>query len=95
MKKVFDDFTKCYPISKTLQFSLIPKGKTLEHIKASGIIDEDAEKFEKYKAVKPLFDQCHREYIEQCMSGVEMNWEDLADSLCDYQEKSQMIPKKA
>lgn len=44
MNTIFDDFTNCYQVSKTLRFSLLAIGKTSEHIKKDGIIAEDAER---------------------------------------------------
>ena len=73
MKNIFDDFTHCYPISKTLQFSLIPIGKTEEHIKSAGIIEEDRVRSEIYEQVKPLIDRCHRNYIDNSFRSLRDN----------------------
>ena len=34
-------FTGLYPLSKTLRFELRPIGKTLEYIKAHGLLEQD------------------------------------------------------
>jgi CRISPR-associated protein Cpf1 len=44
MKSIWDEFTNMYSLSKTLRFELKPIGKTLEHIKQKGLIEEDKER---------------------------------------------------
>ena len=62
------DFTGLYPLSKTLRFSLLPQGRTLEHIIDSNILDEDHHRAESYKKVKKIIDEYHKVYIEDMLS---------------------------
>ncbi len=78
---IHEQFTKCYPVTKTLRFSLIPQYETMENVKKYGIIDEDEEKIKNYEKVKPIFDKCHRMFIEESLSGVSLDWGKLAHSL--------------
>ena len=38
------DFTRLYPLSKTLRFELKPVGKTKENIEQNGILERDNER---------------------------------------------------
>lgn len=67
MKNTFR-FTNLYPVSKTLRFKLIPIGKTLEHIKESGILEEDKKRAESYLKVKSIIDDYHKYYIDLMLS---------------------------
>lgn len=50
--RMADCFTGLYPVSKTLRFELRPVGKTQEYIEKHGILDDDFQRAEDYKAVK-------------------------------------------
>lgn len=82
----FSGFTNLYPLSKTLRFSLDPKGKTLKHIIDSGILEEDQHRAESYLKVKAIIDDYHRAYIESSLSGFELPVESTgkANSLEEY-----------
>ena len=86
MGNIFSDYTKCYQLSKTLRFSLIPQGKTLENIEKNGIITEDNERAEKYKKVKPVLDKYHRDFIENAMSDFKDDWTQLYKLLAENQK---------
>lgn len=79
-------FFKCYALSKTLRFSLIPEGETLEHIKESGILEQDEHRAESYEEVKKLIDEYHKAYIEQQLSSFRFKYQSDGDmdSLEDY-----------
>lgn len=81
---IFQDFTGRFPVSKTLRFSLIPQFNTEENIEKFGLIAEDEERAENYKKVKPLFDRCHKNFIEEVLSGLELDWNKLYDALLDF-----------
>lgn len=44
MAKIFEDFKRLYPLSKTLRFEAKPIGATLDNIIKSGLLDEDEHK---------------------------------------------------
>lgn len=50
----FKNFTKQYPVSKTLRFELKPINETAEHM--TKILEEDEHRAESYKKVKQLID---------------------------------------
>ncbi len=85
MKAIFDDYTKCYSLSKTLRFSLIPQGSTAENIKRYGIVEEDSLKNENYYLAKPLLDKCHKEFIDRVLEELSFDWEPLYKALKTYQ----------
>ncbi len=95
MKNLYAEFTQCYPLSKTLRFSLLPQGKTAENIKKYGILAEDQEKLDMYKQVKGVFDRCHKRYIEEVLSQLTLDWSPLAGALLAYQKDSSEANKKA
>lgn len=70
MKKI-DSFINCYPLSKTLQFSLIPYGKTEENFIASGFLEDDQDRDSEYKVVKKLIDRYHKAFIDSVLTSIE------------------------
>lgn len=85
MKKIFDEFTKCYPVSKTLRFTLIPQGKTEAWIVKNGILDNDEEKANTYDYVKLIFDGIHKQIIEDVLNNVDISFEPLFKAFTEYQ----------
>ena len=68
MKKI-DSFINLYPLSKTLQFQLVPQGKTLENFQRNvALLDADKKRAELYKKVKKYIDEYHKEFIDQALS---------------------------
>lgn len=84
MKKI-DRFINCYPLSKTLRFSLIPVGKTEENFNAKLILEEDEKRAESYGKVKKYIDRYHKSYIESVLSTFKLS--DL-DSYAELYYKS-------
>lgn len=79
MKKI-DKFINCYPLSKTLCFSLIPIGKTEETFTEKLLLEEDENRAEEYGVVKNLIDDYHRYYIETVLSKYRL------DGVTEYAE---------
>lgn len=67
MKKI-DSFINCYPLSKTLRFSLLPVGKTEETFNAKMMLQEDEKRAESYEKVKEYIDRYHKKFIESALS---------------------------
>lgn len=82
LSMLFTNFTKQYPLSKTLRFELKPIGKTLEHIKAKNFLEQDATLAESYQAIKPILDEYHRDFIELALQDIELV--ELADFQTHY-----------
>ncbi len=83
-KPEFKDFTGLYSLSKTVRFELIPQGKTKENIETKGLIKEDEERAEKYKKVKKIIDEYHKNFIEEALQGLELkNLNDYYQSYID------------
>ncbi len=70
MKKI-NSFIKRYPLSKTLQFSLIPYGKTEENFTAAGFLEEDKDRDTEYKTVKKLIDRYHKVFIDRVLTSID------------------------
>lgn len=87
MKKIYENFTNLYPLSKTLRFELIPQGKTLENLKINHIIENDENKAEKYKKAKKIIDKYHKFFIDECMENYNIPIEDLEEYLELYNSK--------
>lgn len=62
-----EQFINCYPLSKTLQFSLIPVGKTEDNFNKKLLLERDKQRAEKYEKVKGYIDRFHKEYIESVL----------------------------
>lgn len=86
MKKIFDDFTHCYSLSKTLRFRLIPQLKTSENIKKYNIISDGEKRSNNYQDVKPLFDRCHRQFIDLSLKDFEYDWKPLYNALLSFRK---------
>ena len=69
MKKI-DSFINCYPVQKTLKFSLIPVGKTEENFENKELLLQDTDRAEEYKNVKKLIDRYHKHFIDSVLSAV-------------------------
>jgi len=74
----FDEFTNLYSVTKTLRFELKPVGETLENMKKHLEYDEDLQTFLKdqriedaYKALKPIFDKIHEDFITVSLESSE------------------------
>lgn len=70
MRKI-DQFTNRYSLSKTLQFKLIPVGKTAEHFDKSGILEQDEERAKLYQNVKKHIDEYHKHYIDKKLATIQ------------------------
>ena len=79
------DFNGLYPLSKTLRFELIPQGKTKEFIEQKGLLIKDEERAEKYKKVKKIIDEYHKDFIEKSLNGLSV---DGLNDYCDLYLKS-------
>lgn len=64
------EFTRLYPLSKTLRFELKPIGKTLENIKESGLLDQDEHRASSYVEVKEIIDNYHKALIERILGSL-------------------------
>ena len=62
-----EQFINCYPLSKTLQFSLIPVGKTEDNFNKKLLLERDKQSAENYEKVKGYIDRFHKEYIESVL----------------------------
>lgn len=62
-----EQFINCYPLSKTLQFSLIPVGKTDDNFNKKLLLEMDKQRAENYEKVKGYIDRFHKEYIESVL----------------------------
>lgn len=71
--RMADCFTGLYPVSKTLRFELRPVGKTQEYIEKHGILDDDFQRAEDYKAVKKIIDRYHKYFIDEALKETRLN----------------------
>ena len=68
MAKIFEDFKRLYPLSKTLRFEAKPIGATLDNIVKSGLLDEDEHRAASYVKVKKLIDEYHKVFIDKVLA---------------------------
>lgn len=88
MAKKFEDFTKLYPLSKTLRFEARPIGATKDNIIKNGLLDEDKHRAESYVKVKKLIDEYHKSFIDRVLADGCLSYknEGNEDSLEEYYE---------
>ena len=65
-----DICTGMFPVSKTLKFELRPVGRTLEHMNAKGLVEEDEHRAESYRQVKDMMDDYHKAYISSQLESL-------------------------
>jgi CRISPR-associated protein Cpf1 len=70
---VFDESTGVYQVTKTIRQKLIPVGKTLEHIKEKGFVEQDKQRAKDFLAVKGFADAYYRDYIKRCLAGLKVD----------------------
>lgn len=71
-KTFLDEFIGLYPVSKTLRFELKPLGRTQEYIERDGVLDTDFHRAESYKKVKTIIDRYHKQFIDDALSGIQL-----------------------
>ncbi len=86
---MFSKFTNLYSNSKTLRFELIPEGDTLFNIEKAGILAEDEKLAEDFKKVKKIADNWLKTFINDSLTGVSINLEDLFL----FEEKYSIFPR--
>ena len=64
MKRSLSEFTGLYHVSYTLKFELQPKWKTEEHLKKSGLLEQDGQRAEDYPKVKTFLDEQHKSFLD-------------------------------
>lgn len=74
---MYNNFTKMYPVSKTLRFELKPMRNTLQNMKDNGVLISDEKKAETCKRVKKLMDCYHKNFIESVLNEFKFNSENL------------------
>lgn len=93
--KNFNSFTNCYPVCKSLQFRLIPVGKTEEHMIQNKVLQDDEVRASLFQDVKKLIDGYHRAFINEVLEPQSYDWTELADCLDNpVNDKKKMIDVK-
>lgn len=93
MKKI-DNFINQYPLSKTLQFSLLPVGKTEENFISAQLLEKDKERAGKYDKVKKYIDRYHKYFINDILSKMHLENVDEYAELYFKSDKSEKDFKK-
>lgn len=91
---LFNNFTHLYSVSKTLRFELQPQGRTLEHIEAKGLLQQDEQRAEHYKKIKKIIDEYHKAYIDKALQHLQLQHLDAFAELY-YRRTKTEADKKA
>ena len=67
-----DKLTNRFPVSKTLKFELRPVGRTLEHMKSKGLLEEDEHRADSYAKVKKMIDEYHKSFIDENLTTLRL-----------------------
>ena len=81
----YNDFTRQYPVSKTLRFELKPINETADHL--AKILEQDERRAESYKKVKKLIDEYHKQFIERILGKMELSIDQLEKYAALYHTK--------
>lgn len=71
-KNTFEQFTRIYPITKTLRFELKPIGKTLDNIIKNGLLEQDQHRAESYIKLKKIIDKYHKALIDRILNAFKL-----------------------
>ncbi|MFA6679734.1 MAG: type V CRISPR-associated protein Cas12a/Cpf1 [Candidatus Methanomethylophilaceae archaeon] len=81
MYSLYADFTNLYSVSKTLRFELRPKGNTMVNLSKTKFFEQDEERSKSYVIMKKIIDDYHKQFIDDCLSKMSVNWQPLADAI--------------
>lgn len=90
----FNEFEHIAPVQKTLRFRLIPQGRTAEYIERDHILDNDRARHEYYPVIKDLADDFYRDYLNEHLSGLDLDWGPLAEAYQDYEAARRTMGSK-
>lgn len=96
MARIIDEFCgqlNGYSRSITLRNRLVPIGKTEENLKQ--FLEKDLERATAYPDIKNLIDAIHRNVIEDTLSKVALNWNEIFNILAAYQNEKDKKKKVA
>ena len=95
MSNFYDKFTNRYPVTKTLQFELIPVGETRETIDKNNILEKDTQLAEDYQRVRKLLDELHKKIIDESLTGASISVDLLEELFSLTCEKVPLIERVA
>lgn len=67
---IFENFTNVYPVTKTLRFSLIPVGETLNNISKDKVIENDEYLSKKEHDLKKICDEFYVDFVENVFENI-------------------------
>lgn len=73
----YNTLTNLKPISKTLRFRLIPKGKTDKTIENLKLLDKDFDMNREYPYLKDAIDDFYRYFIKTKLQDIDFDWSEL------------------
>ncbi len=76
----YSDFTRLYPIQKTLRFELKPIGKTKENIERNGVLERDTQRAVAYKAINKIIDEYHKAFIDLMLDNFQLELKDKGNN---------------
>lgn len=81
---IFNKSTGIYQVTKTIRQKLIPIGRTAEHIKDKGFVEQDIQRAKDFMSVKGFADAYYREYIKRCFLGFDVDEEVIESHYAFY-----------
>lgn len=85
---IFDEFTKQYKVTKTINFGLIPYGDTEENIIKNQYLEAAKKKEEAYKTICPIIDENIKNMIDTVLSDCDLiDWENLENLTCESKKE--------
>ena len=69
----YKDFTRLFPVQKTLRMGLVPVGRTLDNIQRNEVLQGDEQLASNFSLVKPLLDKYHKHIIEVVLDGLTLD----------------------
>ena len=91
MERMYEKFTNCYSVLKTLSFKAIPTEETKKHLQLQWEVLGDEIRFENYDKMKMVLDQLHQSYISRKLDNI---GEENQKKIVEILEKLVLVMKK-
>lgn len=89
-----DGFTGLYQLNKTIRWELRPVGPTGRNMEESGFLTRDRSRKDAYAVVKKLSDRCYRDFIDDTLSTLDIDWGALADAMAAFKSNDEQKNRK-
>lgn len=81
---MINEFTGLYPVTKTLQFRLLPVGRTEENLRKDKVLECEYQRSNSVENVKKLMKNYHQAFISKSLEACRLDWTALEDAIMAF-----------